>query len=142
MNKKGFTLTELLAVIAILAVVSTIAGFSYTKVMKDNRIKQCEQKVLYIEKQAIKYASDYNLLHNVNSGKLKIDDMVCQGYLIIDRPIVCVDENGEAHDAIYSADENDTVNPITNENFCGEVSLTKINGLINAEYEDGKCEYE
>ncbi len=122
MNKKGFTLTELLAVIAILAVVSTIAGFSYTKVMKDNKIKQCEQKILYIKKQAIKCASDdAEILHDGNVF-LTIDDLIDKGYLVSDE------------------EDNDTINPLTEKQFTGKVDLSKTNGLIQAEYNGDKCE--
>lgn len=131
MSNNGFTLTELLAVIAILAVISTIAGFSYTKVMKDNKIKQCEQKVLYIEKQAIKYAyenpdsDDYSknmLFDSFNEDTVSIDTLVEAGYLIDD-------EN-----------DNDIINPITGQKFTGFVDLKLNNGLISAEYDGGHCE--
>lgn len=122
MNNRGFTLTELLAVIAILAVISTIAGFSYTKVMKDNKIKQCEQKVLYIEKQAIKYASDNaTILHNGDSS-VTIQELIGLDYLI--------DEE----------EDNDTINPLTEAQFSGAIKLSKENGLISAEYVGDKCE--
>lgn len=111
MNKNGFTLVELLAVIAILAIISTIAGFSYTKVMKDNKIKQCEQKILYIEKQAIKYASDFNV-----ESSILLDDLINAGYLIDD------------------VEDNDTMNPLTEKKFGGQVTISKTNGLISAEY--------
>ena len=122
MSNNGFTLTELLAVIAILAVISTIAGFSYTKVMKDNKIKQCEQKVLYIEKQAIKYASDDATVLHDGDNSVTIEELINQGYLINDEK------------------DNDTINPLTNNEFSGEVNLTKDNGLINANYIGDKCE--
>lgn len=121
MNNKGFTLTELLASIAILAVISTIAAFSYTKVMKDNKIKQCEQKILFIEKQAVKYASDNAYLHDGDKS-VTIATLKSDGYLINDD------------------DTDDTINPLTENEFSGEVNLTKENGLISAEYVGDKCE--
>lgn len=122
MNNRGFTLTELLAVIAILAVISTIAGFSYTKIMKDNRIKQCEQKVLYIEKQAIKYASDDEYFQIYDNYSVDIDELVKYNYLIKD------------------ADNNDALNPLTGEDFNGKVHVYFDNDLMNAEYDGDKCE--
>lgn len=123
MNNRGFTLTELLAVIAILAVISTIAGFSYTKIMKDNRIKQCEQKVLFIEKQAIKYASDdQDRIPSLRNGVVDNDDNVSINELV---------KSGYLFDG---GDEDDILNPINNIKFIGKVNLKKEKGLITAEY--------
>lgn len=121
MNKNGFTLVELLAVIAILAIISTIAGFSYTKVMKDNKIKQCEQKILYIEKQAIKYASENPDVFFRNRPSVTIDKLIKSGYLI------------------SGSEDDDTINPLTKAIFSGNVVLTKTNGLISAEYGGEDC---
>lgn len=139
MNNKGFTLTELLASITILAVISAIAAFSYLKVMKDNEIKQCEQKVLYIEKQAIKYASDNPRIFRDNENNPSIEKLICEGYLIINSDKVagvsCVNS-----EKMIIEDEEDVVNPLTNNLFTGYVKITKTNGLLDTTYEGDKCE--
>lgn len=56
--KKGFTLVELLAVIAVLGIISSIAVVSYSKVIKDNKVRECKRKVAYIEQKAIEYANE------------------------------------------------------------------------------------
>lgn len=125
MNKQGFTLTELLAVVVIIGLISGIAGFSYTKIMNDQKIKECEQKIEFIEKQAIKYANDNpSLLHTSNSYPVTIDDLKTNGYLISDS------ETGE----------DDSKNPITGVQFSGKVDLKKENGLITSKYVGDSCE--
>ena len=125
MNKQGFTLTELLAVVVIIGLISGIAGFSYTKIMNDQKIKECEQKIEFIEKQAIKYANDNpSLLHTSNNYPATIDELKTKGYLIVDA------ETGE----------DDVKNPITGVQFGGEVKLKKENGLITAKYVGDSCE--
>ena len=127
MNNKGFTLTELLASVAILAVISTIAVVSYSKVMKDNKIKQCEQKILFIEKQAIKYLSDNpEFLHNSNSIDININEAIN----------ILVDNNYLSNDE----EDNDTINPITESEFTGSLELSKTNGLIDVKYVGDTCE--
>lgn len=139
MNKKGFTLTELLASITILAVISAIAAFSYSKVMKDNKIKQCEQKVLYIEKQAIKYASDNPKIFRDNENTPSIEKLICEGYLVVNSTKVaelsCVNS-----EKVIIDDEEDVINPLTENLFQGYVNITKTNGLIDASYIGDKCE--
>lgn len=125
MNKNGFTLTELLAVVVIIGLISGIAGFSYTKIMNDQKIKECEQKIEFIEKQAIKYAEDNpNLLHTSNNSSVTIAILKSNEYLISDS------ETGE----------DDSKNPITGVQFSGKVDLKKENGLITSKYVGDSCE--
>lgn len=64
--KKGFTLVELLAVLAILSVVIVIAGTSYSTVNRKNKIKHCKNLKLQIENTAIEYVSEQNYFHSFN----------------------------------------------------------------------------
>ena len=135
MDKNGFTLVELLASIVILALITTIATISYTSIIKENKIKQCEEKKLFIEKQAIKYASENNLLHNNSSSDLYISNLVCNGYLETKNN----DWSCENSDSVIISEDDDVTNPITGKNFSGKITLKKENGLITAEY-GVKCE--
>ena len=109
----------------IIGLISGIAGFSYTKIMNDQKIKECEQKIEFIEKQAIKYANDNpSLLHTSNSYLVTIDELKTNGYLIVDAEI----------------GEDDVKNPITGVQFGGRVDLKKENGLITAKYVGDSCE--
>ena len=55
MNKKGFTLVELIGVIVILAVLSILAVTTYTNVVNRTNQAQVKEKILNIEKAAMEY---------------------------------------------------------------------------------------
>lgn len=112
MNKKGFTLVEVLSVIVIISLIAGIGAFSYSKVLEDSKIRECKQKILFIEKQAIKYVSDNN------ADIVTLNDLVENGYL----------------------EEDDLINPKTKTNFNGTISATKTNGLIDTTYNGESCE--
>lgn len=59
MNKKGFTLTELLAVIVILAIISLIATTGVTAVMNSVKTKMLDTKEKEIVQGAILYGQDH-----------------------------------------------------------------------------------
>ena len=72
MKRKGFTLVELLAVIAILAVIISIALISVTKIRENALIEIVETKKDQIEQAAILYGQD-------NPNELTTDDTDCSG---------------------------------------------------------------
>ena len=133
MNKNGFTLTELLAVVVIIGLISGIAGFSYTKIMNDQKIKECEQKIEFIEKQAIKYANDYPIMHRgnktLNYSKEKWstygtgstdEDTFVKEYLTCDTST--------------QKDDCDYFNPAKGDYFKGYIELKRNDELITAKY--------
>ena len=61
MNKKGFTLVELLGVIVILAVIITIAVVSYTGIQDNIKDEQYKNVINYILTNANDYAQKNNL---------------------------------------------------------------------------------
>ena len=64
MNKKGFTLVELLAVIAILAIVTGLAMLSINNAYKNSREKILEDYISNIENSAINYVQNTNNILN------------------------------------------------------------------------------
>lgn len=112
MKNKGFTLIELLAALAILGVIVTLSTFSYITISKNVKKNQCEAKVLFIEKAAVKYASDTNIMHGVNLKLITMDNLKNNGYLT----------------------DEEIINPVTNESFSMNVNLSKTNSLITADY--------
>lgn len=108
--KKGFTLTELLGVIAILAVISAIAITVFLKV-KDNILqKDYENIIAYLETEAENYAKDTGITTTT------VENLIHEGYVNPD-------------------DETDVYNPITNESLnCYLISTTMENGIYNAKF--------
>jgi len=112
-NKNGFTMMELLAVIVILGIVSTIAILTVTRILKKNKEKALEAKEEIILKQARQYAKDNEEDLFYNSGKryqfyvcdvITIGDLVNAGY--IDEDDKDVDGGGK-----------DVINPLTNQSM-------------------------
>lgn len=58
MNKRGFTLIELVTVIALLGIISIIAFVSIFKVIGESKVSNCENLLLSIKSAAKEYASD------------------------------------------------------------------------------------
>lgn len=85
-NKSGFTLIEILAVIAVLAIIFAIAQPTYY--MISTRVKQSsyENKVSYIETAASRYGAD------TSNTMVFVDTLIREGYLEAD------DENGNLFD--------------------------------------------
>ena len=105
---KGFTLTELLGVVAILAIISAIAITVFLKV-KDNVLqKDYENIIAYLETEAENYAKDTGITTTT------VENLIREGYVNPD-------------------DETDIYNPITNESLnCYLISTTMENGIYNA----------
>lgn len=66
MNKKGFTLIELIVTIALLAVIALVSFVSITGVIKESRNKDCKNMETTIINAAKSYVSDHRYDNNVN----------------------------------------------------------------------------
>jgi len=100
MNKKGFTLVELLAVIVILGIVATLAYSSVTTIQKNIEEDMFEKKADIIEEAAIMYGDDIlrTTLANKTSGEkynggycatITVKELVEKGYLDKDNDNTC-----------------------------------------------------
>lgn len=92
--KKGFTLVELLTVIAILGIVMTLAGTAVFKIMDESQNKLLEEQLEGLKDTAITYViSEKNYLENCSSSfdptnptdtdcflKIKVSDLVNSGF--------------------------------------------------------------
>ncbi len=117
-NKKGFTITELLAVIAIIAILSVAAMSGYSAMSNNSKKKSLEQKVLQIETAAEKYAKDVNL-HNTET--ISTNKLVVMGYLT-------PDSTTEAGLASIN-------NPVNNENMvCNLITINVVDDNYKATF--------
>ena len=124
MKKKGFTLVELLATIAILAVLISLSIVVYNRVKENVLNKELDNTISYIEAQARNYANDTNIT------VISVEDLILEGYIEPD-------------------DETDIYNPVTNESLnCYIVKSTyedgKYTSVLDLELEnnrgnDGTC---
>ena len=73
MNKKGFTLVELMAVIAILAIIIVIASRSFAGVTDSSNKKMLEIKIDSLKKAAALYGDDNTNIFLVNKCSEYVD---------------------------------------------------------------------
>ena len=103
-KKKGFTLTELLAVIAILSLLVGLAAVTILNV-RDNVLEQSYENVVnLLETEAANYAEDTGIM------TVTVADLIAEGYVLPD-------------------DETDIYNPVNNESLnCHLISSVFENG--------------
>ncbi|AEV67740.1 prepilin-type N-terminal cleavage/methylation domain-containing protein [Acetivibrio clariflavus] len=99
-NNKGFSLIELLIVIAILGVIAVITITMFTNVISNSRKKSDEQQALLIEKAVISYmmqSSDYKLEHLKYDGAVHSMDGKPSEELIyaLQNTIICTLDGSE-----------------------------------------------
>ncbi|MEG0977563.1 MAG: prepilin-type N-terminal cleavage/methylation domain-containing protein, partial [Bacilli bacterium] len=110
--KRGFTLVELLGVIAILAVVITISVPLYNSVKKSTLKKQYENVIATIETAAEKYANE------THQTTVNVEDLIEAGYISAD-------------------DQKKIYNPINKESLnCYTVVTTYENGVYVSEFKE------
>ncbi len=118
--KKGFTLTELLAVIVIVAILSVAAVGGYKAMGNSSKRKALEQKIAQIELAADKYAYETNINKNTT---VSVNKLVVMGYLQPDST------NADGLASI--------MNPVTNENMiCNLVEITITKDTVKTKYND------
>lgn len=115
-KKNGFTLVELLVVIALMAVITTSISVAVFKMLSDQRDNISEAEIDNIETAACVYAEVYNLRDSCNSSVCEIsisikDDLIPLGYLDNedydnDNVTVSWDSNG-LKTCTYSDDEGE-----------------------------------
>ena len=82
MNKKGFTLVELLATIVLLSIISVISYVSISSVIKKNKVNNCRNLIKSIEGASREYVSDnrYNFT-NRDDKVITAEDLFRGNYL-------------------------------------------------------------
>lgn len=87
-NRKGFTLIEILAVIAILSILISAASISVIEIRKKMNNRLYNTKISLIESAAILWGEDneYELsLEENECENILVDDLVTEGYLKYDK---------------------------------------------------------
>ena len=120
-NRKGFTLTELIAVIVILAILISVSTVTFISVRRNVLKKQYDELVMYLETKAEEYADDTSII------VITVEDLIKEGYVTPD-------------------DGSDIYNPQTKESMnCYIIKSVFENGRYKAKLserlssEDGKC---
>lgn len=112
MNNKGFTLIELIATIALLAVVVSISFVSINAVIKSNKKEQCNNLISSIEAATKEYVSDVRYNEEFLDGPVNRARMEA---IITGSEII----NGYLNSPV--------INPITNQ----EISPTSISITVS-----------
>jgi len=102
MNKKGFTLAELIGVIVVLSLICLITVPAIASVLKANKKSLCETQLNNILTAAKSYASENILsmpINNNESKKITFKDLVNIGFMIATMFVIV----GSAHINVLSA---------------------------------------
>ena len=83
MNKKGFTLVELLATVVLLCLVTLIATFTINKSVKDAKNRSHNTQVDTLLSAGISYTNKEESidLNNINGYKIYLDVLADKGYI-------------------------------------------------------------
>lgn len=114
MNKKGYTLIELIATIVLLSVILIIAIPAISGISKSIRSSQRNNIIKKIEIAASNYAFD------TKKTEAFVDDLVKEGYYTVDK------------------DSDLVIDPTNGESMnCYLVKMTKVSDHYNAKFMDG-----
>ena len=85
MNKKGFTLVEILVSIGLLALLGSVIAISLNRVFKDNNVKNYNEYVEKIKSSAMLYVNNtVDIINDLNDSSFKIitiGNLIDNGYL-------------------------------------------------------------
>lgn len=85
MNKKGFTLVELLAVIILLGLLTFVIYPSVTGIMKEGKEKAYQQQLSNLKESAVRYVSDHtdiiDEIETNGSYKINVNILITEGYV-------------------------------------------------------------
>ena len=123
MNKKGFTLIELIAVIALLGIIIVIAVPAITTMRQNALEREAEAQINSIESAAVYYSQDTGTTENIT-----VQTLLQNGYL---DPTYEYGDNGCNVQIGCLVRPTDSV-ILNNKN----IQITKVNNKTKAEYQD------
>ncbi len=118
MNKKGFTLVELIGVVVILGIIIGIAVPSYIAVSNNIKEKNYNQKIDNIKSKALEYATD----NNVESITIPVKALIEEGYLAEENP-----DNG---------DNEKITNPLGGYLDCANIDIVRTDDSYDIKLSD------
>ena len=122
MNKKGFTLAELIGVIVVLSLICLITVPAIASVLKTNKKSLCETQLKNVLAAAKSYVSENLLSMPINDGDYKIitiGDLIENGFIEenIQDPVtkeeidpeieITIKKNGKKIDVSFGTDEEE-----------------------------------
>ena len=122
MNKKGFTLAELIGVIVVLSLICLITVPAIASVLKTNKKSLCETQLKNVLAAAKSYVSENLLSMPINDGDYKIitiGDLIENGFIEenIQNPVtkeeidpeieITIKKNGKKIDVSFGTDEEE-----------------------------------
>ena len=129
MNKKGFTLVEVLAVVVILSIILSMATFGVMNIRRNSLQKLVDTKISNLESSAILYGQENQdeLIEKCNVDEVNYDfcKFVNVKYLI--------DNDYYTTNEVNSENKKDLINNVTNKSMlCDEIQIYKKNNRVYA----------
>ena len=118
MNKKGFTLVEVVIVVVILGIIIGLAVPSYIAVSNNIKEKNYNQKMDNIKSKALEYATD----NNVESITIPVKALIEEGYLAEENP-----DNG---------DNEKITNPLGGYLDCANIDIVRVDDSYEISFSD------
>lgn len=140
MNKKGFTLVELLAVIVVLSLIVVIAATSINSSVNTSKEKILEDRINNITSGAISYVqNEKNILNETDCAALN-----AKQHTTYDRCKVYTVQELLDLNAVETNDKDGKImNPVTNMEMNGDVlTVYRMNNRLHAQFTCKKSEGE
>ena len=140
--KKGFSLIELIAVIALLGILITIASISVTSLKKNSEEKLLNEKIKYIETGALKWGEDNLNVLSSSCNYVNVYTFIAGGYITGDE-----DDNSKLKIPGTNEYFNEKCVCVKYENIYSNKDLSdyassyhgNTNYQVTATYGEGKC---